>query len=271
MPRLTFLETMNRAFATSAGWAELARASHKAKQLLLLASTSALLLLAGCGAKDVPCPTKGWVSDRCAPYGEFRYGDKLLRIPNTEPNKFKWRGGLTYNQELDVLSSPNLAFYWRSGKAAGRESGDWPVWGDDLILFSLTWWEKEPYRQDVLRGLWRGLIAVETQVNLPFEPPPGLRMHLDDDGTPDFSARDTISFLDPDATTLIWCPSIESLTSKWSTGKTMCTGRFYLQPGLEVRFSIPTASLKDWPAAKDSLSNLIKSWETTNADQPATR
>lgn len=235
-------------------------------QLLLLASMPVLCLLAGCGANVEPCPTKGWVSDRCAPYGEFRYGKKLLRIPNTEPNKFRWQGSLQYFPEREELTSPNLAVYWRSGKAAGRDSGDWPVPEDDLIRFSLAYSTRDPHQSDALSRTWRPPVPSNERVELPFAPPPGLLIYTENDGELRYRSSDRIIFSDVMRSTIIRCPSVDDFQAKRPAGRMYCSGVYYAQPGLRVSFSMSTASLKDWPAAKNTLSNLIDSWETTNVD-----
>jgi hypothetical protein len=234
------------------------------------AALAALLGLAGCGAQNAPCPTKGWVTDRCAPFGEFRYGDKLLRIPNTEPNKYRWQGGLTYNSELGELSSPNLAFYWRSGKAAGRASGDWPVSADDLILFSLSYRTRDPRQVNVFSQHWRPPVPSNANVRLPFSKPAGLSLYTESDGKREFSPKDSLIFSNTESSLVFSCPSVSEFEDKLSTGRMWCSGIYFPQPGLRVSFSIPVASLNDWPLALSALSNLINSWDS-NADQPTTR
>lgn len=66
---------------------------------VLAAGVAVALIFTGCDKPQEPCPTKGWVSDKCVPIGDFRYGNNVLHIPNTEPNKYPWQGGLTYVPE----------------------------------------------------------------------------------------------------------------------------------------------------------------------------
>jgi hypothetical protein len=246
------------------------RSSRIARRAVFAAALATLLGLAGCGAQNAPCPTKGWVTDRCAPFGEFRYGDKLLRIPNTEPNKFKWYGGLMYDQERKELSSPNLSFYWRSGKAGGRAGEAWPVWADDLILFSLSYTTNDPNQVNVFSGHRRPPIPRNADVQLPIPLPPGLSSYVENNGSRGLSPKDWLIFSNSENSIVVRCPSISDFEDKLSTGQRMCFGKYYPQPGLAANFSIPVASLNDWPLALSALSNLIKSWET-NADQPTTR
>jgi hypothetical protein len=246
------------------------RSSRIARRAVFAAALATLLGLAGCGAQNAPCPTKGWVTDRCAPFGEFRYGDKLLRIPNTEPNKYRWEGGLTYDSEREELTSPNLAFYWRSGKAAGRASGDWPIWADDLVRFSMSYTPRDPLQLNALSRTWRPPFPSNAHVELPFALSPELLLHTERNKNSELKPKDRIIFLDTAKAVILRCPSLNDFSDKTTTGNLSCSGVYYPQAGLRLSLSIPVASLKDWPSVKTSIQNLIKSWEAPIADQPTT-
>lgn len=233
----------------------------------MVLSTLVGIGLYGCDSHEDPCPSKGWVSDKCAPFGEFRYGDKVLRIPNTEPNKYRWHGGVTYVPENKSWHSPNLGFYWKSGKAAGRASGDWPVSKQDLVLFGLVYFTANPTKTSPMVGRWRPLVKSAEMPKLPFAMPLGLSLYTDKIENLRPGPKDQLFLVNESESVVITCPSIEWLESPASK-EPWCTGMYYVQPGLRVDFSMRLDALNEWEAAIAALSNLINSWETKNAQQP---
>lgn len=215
--------------------------------------------------KENSCPTKGWASDSCVNFGEFRYGPKTILIPNKEPNKFRWQGRLTYYSDRKELSSPNLGFYWRTGQAAGRADERWPLAKADLINFSLSYSENDPTQTKPLSQHWRPPIRSNATPELPFPIPTGLYLYTDNDDDPAFSANDALMFLDAKKTIFFSCPSVIETTNKHVKGYTWCRGTYYPQPGLRVSFSITTISLQSWQQAVGALSTLINSWSAKNA------
>jgi hypothetical protein len=101
---------------------------------------TAALLLAGCGVSE--CPKQGWVPDRCAPVGEFPYGDngERLYIPNTGEDRYLWWGnGLSYDKEHRIASTGLLAFDRLTLQPVHNARQRYPLAiSDTAVVFHLT-------------------------------------------------------------------------------------------------------------------------------------
>lgn len=223
-----------------------------------------LAALVGCTQRDTPCPKNGWVSDECATVGEFPYGDKVIYIPNKEPNKYRWFGALTYDPQYKLTVSPNLAFYWRTGKAADGNAQGWPRPQEDLVRFTLNHSGAPGVAQSLAEHVARlkrdeGLKRESVHGVLPFEVPPSLQL---------FSMkppRDDFLFLTDIAgsSTFIRCSPLDEFTK---TGVPRCHGTFFPRPGLRVAYAIKPDQVKDWESIQSALTSLISDWETNRAN-----
>lgn len=227
------------------------------------------------------CPTKGWVPDRCAPFGEFAFNNKILHIPNTPENQYKWHGELTYYPDDHRLVSPNLAFNWRTGKAAEGNTNGWPNSNIDLVRFSLQYSESDKSSVS-LHALKNNLQLSSFNHAIPFPIPSGMAPYKDK-----FSvsanrspAQTTIYFINPSTVLeVVQCPSLHNyfegkarqldngrknpiaLNTRESSKLGHCRGLFYAQPGLLVEYHLDITQLSHIPEVQASLRSLIHSWE----------
>ena len=221
-----------------------------------LALATIFICLSGCGPS--PCPTKGWVSDRCAPYGEFTAGPTTYYIPNTPPNQYKWIGGLTYNPETKVLTSPGLAMHWQDLSPAGGAQAPAPA--VDLVLFSLIYDNNNPNRNNVQYLVDRRKL-VPLKVVLPYKV-----TALETMGSPflEGSTPRKSSYYQlvgrnraGEAEALFSCPPLD----EEFVNEPFCFGKFYPQPGLLVDFIVKQSQLNRWTDIKQSFNKLLTNWE----------
>lgn len=208
------------------------------------------------GCTPVECPKKGWLKDECVKVGEFPYADnKVLKIPNEEPKKYRWYGSLSYFKESQRIKSPNLGFYFKSGKAAGQKNEAWPIYSPDLILFNISYsslkpkqeLKDEPYVKDLINTYSTAPRLKGTPIDL-------IRYSKTS------SPSERLIFLKEDHSVYTVCSSLKDLQMN---RKGNCENYFYIEPGLLVVYTVFIDSIEDMekiePAQK-ALKALIESW-----------
>ncbi len=229
----------------------------------VLCGLLALSALSGCSPAEKPCPARGWVSDKCAPVGEFPYAGKVLYIPNTPPNKYRWYGKVTYYPDRKQTVSPNLAFYWRTGQAAEGNEHGWPKRREDLVLFSLTYDDSINAPKNVQelvqqKRVKRALEPGSLPPGLPYSPPRGLAPFTE---LPSRSYLLFFSEIEPSV--ILRCPPPIDFTGRYVPD---CTGIFFPREGLMVEYHLSPYELARWQPIQAALTTLITSWSATSAN-----
>jgi hypothetical protein len=236
-----------------------ARRKHNGA-LRYLSMVIASVLLAGCS--EPACPTKGWVTDRCAPNGPFPAAGITFYIPNTQARHFKWQGGVHYDVDTKTIVSPNLAMHWTNREPAVTK--DWPSDGEDVVAFSLTYSPPEPSMTGMEAKYPRGFVPFD--VPLPFKAP-GLASMVPYDtepySNPDWagSGSDTYFLV---ARSVTGAPSAvfrcEAKHSPYAKHP-YCDGTFEPRPGLIITFSIKETQMPRWEEVLASFKTLLLTWE----------
>lgn len=253
------------------------------KRLLLVSVAFFVLLIGGCqGLKLVfvdnskgECPSKGWVPDRCVTVGEFPYGDRVLYIPNKEPNRYRWIGGVTYDKQSKILRSPGLSFHWRTGEAGQSTGSGLPVFAEDLVTFQLSY-----FKDTANRPSFDDFPLTPSKAPPPFEVPHTYKAyyHARSEAVPE--NQRLYVFSDEERTTRIVCPSaltyaknLDDLNARFphvspqrraelESYASQCYGGFYARPGLWVQFNVAVVQLRQIVEIRAALSDLIDAWDT---------